>query len=161
MEAPQSEAELAPFLTQLRAIDPYLSIEWNPAAYVTSIGRFDCYGNVVPPRSAPRWEVWRVDPRTGERQRLHVVTLDGKSYGDYMPIDQRIVERFKVWDAANAAYIERRKQEEAQNDKIIAERGGTPEDIGLFRQWLEKKATDEFHLKPALGRGFGVGPRRR
>lgn len=100
MDQPQSDDEVALVERQLRSLDQGLSIRWNPRARVVRTGRYDGYGQLIPPAYEGRWEVWR-HALTGEDQRIWTVTEQGSRDGEYRPIDQRLVDDMRRWDAAN------------------------------------------------------------
>lgn len=116
MDAPQSREDVDRIERQLQALDAGLTIRWNPRARVVRVGRYDCYGHLIPPEYEGRWEIWR-HALDGQEQRIWVVTEQDSSDGEYRPIDDRLVTDMRQWDAANVhAFEDLRKRLWAEHD---------------------------------------------
>lgn len=149
MLPPQSEHDIAPHLAALRTLDPFLDIRWNPRARISNYGRIDAAGNTIGPTYDGRWEIWRVPP-TGEAQRIVVVAQEGDHDGEYLPIDDRIVMKMRLWDRTNAAAIAYAKRLWAEHDQA---REARIDEDGA-RAFFEQKAADAFGDRQWIGRGF-------
>lgn len=150
MEQPQSQAEIAPVVAGLKALDQRLYVHWNPtsdAMLYASATRLH----------AGRWEIRGLIEGKDE-----LIWTWGSELGPdrpYRPLSDQTVEFFRTWDAANRNLIAEFAIRRAQDE--LAELA-KQQDIEDGRKELAARfATDELGAKDIIGIGtdFGEGPK--
>lgn len=115
MDAPQSDAELLPFIQALQGLDARLDIIWNPRAVMEKRGGFDASGRVLDPQWGGRWEVilhdvsaktanWRAHTRVclvTEPVTVATGLQAMQADGAYAPVGDWLVEFIRAADQWN------------------------------------------------------------
>lgn len=117
---PQSDADVKPIETALRALDPCLSLVWNPTAYLACPGSFDAYGKPLPARHEGRWQVRRIT--LGKDECIYTVCFDGEQQKAYRAVGWWLVDFMQRWDAANVRAVQELHRLQAEDEKREADR---------------------------------------
>lgn len=143
MLPPQSDEEVRAVEADLRRIDRFLYLAWNPRARVVRPGVFDAYGAPTLPAYDGRWEVRRKTDQ-GEDQLIWTVAWEaeeefGKAFGDYRSVGPWLPRKMRLWDQAN------REAAEAYRARLWAEHDATERSLETideagYRETLESFA---------------------
>lgn len=159
MEQPQDEQTRIQVRDALRrrVNDSALDIRWNPESYLTSPGRFDCYGLPIPAKREGRWEVIRRLEATGDV--VLVWQVRDMETEAYRPLGEWVLDFMVKWDRANQHWMH-----EQQQLFDAAEREREAEQAALEEETLEdfwRYGVDVLGMKEDRGVGIGESPRFR
>lgn len=88
------------------------------------VTRWDVYGKkVIEGGFEGRWQVGKcgIDRADPERfEVIYTVEFDGEREGEYRAIGEWLVDFFRKWDSANAAFREEWEKEWKHHDQVVA-----------------------------------------
>lgn len=165
MIAPQSDAEIRPFVEALQRIDPLIDIRWDPKAVMLDAGSYSVLGKAILPTYDGRWQVirWQAPlsrTPTNDRSDFIIITtvteytrkngiLQNIRGGAYEPVDDRLVELMRSADSHNTEQFRKlREKLWAANDQVDI-------DADKINDAEAREGLDRAHFKANYAGGAG------
>jgi hypothetical protein len=125
VDQPQSQDVVDRLEAELRRdLDAGLRIRWNPIARHQLQAHWDVNGKrIVNETYEGRWQVGKygLDELNVERfVVIWTVEWDREREGEYRELGDWLVEFFKKWDSAQAAYLDEHRKHWAEHDEAVA-----------------------------------------